>query len=93
MVESKRFENVWDAIEETPEEAAKMTVLSNLMIQVTQIVEQNRWTPCEAAERFHTSPAKMDDLLRGRIYRLTVDDLLEMVGALGRKVRVEIEAA
>jgi len=92
MIEAVRFENVWDAIE-TPEEAAKMKVLSALMIQVLRIIEENHWSPAEATKRFHTTPAKMDDLLEHRIYRFSVDDLLEMAGALGLNVHVEIKAA
>jgi predicted XRE-type DNA-binding protein len=93
MIEVRQFENVWDAIEDSPEEATKMKALSDLMIQVLKIIKDNHWSPAEAATRFHTTSAKMDDLLEHRIYRLTIDDLLEMIGALGRKVHIEIEAA
>ena len=93
MIEYEEFASVWDAIEETPEEAAKMQALGDLMIQITCIVEQNKWSVAEAAERFHTTPVKMNDLLEGRIYRFDIEELVKMAGALGRKVRVEIEAA
>jgi predicted XRE-type DNA-binding protein len=92
MLDSKRFDNVWDAIE-TPEEAAKMKVLSELMMQLLKIIEENRWSSAEATVRLHTTREKIDDLLEHRIYRFRVDDLLEMVGALGRNINVEIEAA
>jgi predicted XRE-type DNA-binding protein len=93
MIESERFESVWDAIEDTPEEAAKMKAISDLMSQVIRIVEENRWSATEAATRFHVSSARMEDLQLGRIYLFSFEDLLAMVGALGRKVRIEIEAA
>jgi predicted XRE-type DNA-binding protein len=35
----------------------------------------------------------MNDLLRGRIVNFSLDALVNMAAALGRKVRVEIEAA
>jgi len=89
----ERYENVWDAIEEDPKEAARMTILSDLMIQVRRIVEQNRWSLVEAADRFQTTPEKVDDVLAGRINRLQPGELFQMVTALGRRVTVEIAAA
>ena len=90
---SEIFECVWDAIEETPAQAAKMRAIADLMIEIGRIIRENKWDAAEAAERFQTTPAKMNDLLDGRIYLFQFDDLLEMVCASGRKVRVEIEAA
>ena len=92
MSENERFGNVWDAIE-TPEEAAKLTACSDLMVQISRIIEENGWSVADAADRFHSPAVAVQDILDGRIDRVRIDDLLAMMGALGRKVRVEIEAA
>jgi predicted XRE-type DNA-binding protein len=90
---TETFESVWDAIEETPEQAAKMRAISDLMMQIDRIVRENKWSAAEAAERFRTRQERMQQLLDGRIDLFQFDDLLEMVAGLGRRVRIEIEAA
>ena len=92
MHEAERFGSVWDAIER-PEDAAKLKACADLMVQIARIIEENSWSVSEAAERFRSTPAAVEDILNGLIDRVRIDDLLAMTGALGRKVRVEIEAA
>ena len=65
-VEYQQFENVWDALCDTPEEAANLTTRSELMIQITQIVKKCGWTQAEAAKRCRITQPRMNDLLRGR---------------------------
>jgi len=89
----EEFESVWDAIESDPKEAAKLKTLSDLMFQVLGIVKENHWSLDEAAKRFKVTPERMDDVLAGRIYLFQPGELFEMVASLGRRVRVEIEAA
>ena len=89
----KRFANVWDAIADTPEEAANLTLRSDLMDEIEAIVKKNGWTQAEAAKRCGVSQPRMNDLLRGRIARFSLDALVNIASALGRKVRVSIEDA
>ena len=48
----KRFESVWDAIEDTPQQAASMRARSHLMIELTELIRREGWTQKVAAERF-----------------------------------------
>jgi predicted XRE-type DNA-binding protein len=80
------FESVWDALADTPEEAA------NLM-KIETIVKKNGWTQAEAAKRCGVSQPRINDLLRGRIARFSLDALVNIAAALGRKVKVRLEAA
>ena len=45
------IDNVWDALEETPEEAASMTLRSDLMTAVRNVVESWQMTQMQAAMR------------------------------------------
>jgi predicted XRE-type DNA-binding protein len=90
---SMRYKNVWDALADTPEEAANLTARSELMYQVEQIVKHEGWTQVEAAKRCGVTQPRMNDLLRGRISLFSLDALVNIVTAMGRKVRVEVEAA
>jgi predicted XRE-type DNA-binding protein len=89
----EEFENVWDALVDTPEEAANLTLRSDLMIKIEKIVEENGWTQKEAAKRCGVSQPRINDLLRGRISRFSLDALVNIASALGRKVRVSLEDA
>jgi len=89
----QEFASVWDALADTPEEAANLTARSDLMIQISEIVKKAGWTQLEAAKRCGVSQPRINDLLRGRIERFSLDALVNIATALGRKVRLEIEAA
>jgi predicted XRE-type DNA-binding protein len=87
------FANVWDAIAETPEEAANLELRYQLMEMISDIVKQSAWTQAEAAKRCGVSQPRVNDLLRGRISRFSVDALVNIAAALGRKVKIQLEAA
>ena len=91
--EYQQLASVWDALADTPEEAANLTARSDLMIQIAEIVKENGWTQTEAAKRCGVTQPRINELLRGRIDRFSLDALVNIAPALGRKVRVEIQAA
>lgn len=89
----KRFANVWDALADTPEEAANLTLRSDLMDEIEAILKKNGWTQAEAAKRCGVTQPRINDLLRGRIARFSLDALVNIAAALGRKVRVSLDDA
>ena len=89
----EKFASVWDAIASSPEEAANLRARSELMIQIIGIIEKNGWTQAEAAKRCGVTQPRINDLLRGRISRFSLDALVNIAAALGRKVKVRLEAA
>ena len=89
----EEFASVWDALEGTREEAANLSLRSELMIGIEAIVRENGWTQAEAAKRCGISQPRMNDLLRGRISRFSLDALVNIASALGRKVTVKLDAA
>jgi predicted XRE-type DNA-binding protein len=92
-LEFEEFENVWDALSDTPEEAANLTLRSDLMMKIETIVKENAWTQAEAAKRCGVTQPRINDLLRGRISRFSLDALVNIASALGRKVRVSLDDA
>ena len=87
------YASVWDAIADTPEEAVNLRVRAELMDQIAAIVKQCGWTQVEAAGRCGVTQPRINDLLRGRIARFSLDALVNMASALGRRVHVELEVA
>lgn len=93
MKKVTEYASVWDAIADTPEEAANLRARAELMQQIEAIVKAAKWTQAEAAKRCGVTQPRMNDLLRGRVSRFSLDALVNMVTALGRRVKVEVEAA
>jgi predicted XRE-type DNA-binding protein len=87
------FSSVWDALADTPEEAANLRLRSALMQQIAAILEANGWTQAEAATRCGVTQPRINDLLRGRIARFSLDALVNIAAALGRKVTVSLDGA
>jgi predicted XRE-type DNA-binding protein len=88
-----RYASVWDALADTPEEAANLRVRSELMDKIAALIESNGWTQVEAASRCAVTQPRISDLLRGRISRFSLDALVNIASALGKRVHVELEPA
>jgi predicted XRE-type DNA-binding protein len=93
MKKSAKYTSVWDALADTPEEAANLRARADLMRQIAAIVKEDGWTQAEAAQRCGVTQPRMNDLLRGRVSRFSLDALVNIATAIGRRVRVDIEAA
>lgn len=93
MNKAKDFSSVWDAIAETPEQAANLRARADLMRSIIAIVKKSKWTQAEAARRCGVTQPRINDLLRGRISRFSLDALVNIAACLGRRVRMKIEAA
>ena len=87
------FASVWDAIADTPEQAANLRARSELMRQITAIVKESNWTQTEAAQRCGVTQPRMNDLLRGRVSRFSLDALVNIATAMGREVHFELQTA
>ncbi len=91
--EVKSYASVWDALAETPEEAANLRLRAALMRQIAAVIERKGWTQAQAAARCGLSQPRINDLLRGRISRFSLDALVNLATALGGKVTVKLTDA
>ena len=78
-----RFESVWDALEDTPVEAANMRARSEFLLAIQSTVEGWGITQREASTRLGVTQPRMNDLLKGRIDRFSLDALLNLAHAAG----------
>jgi predicted XRE-type DNA-binding protein len=92
-LERQSFSNVWDALEDTPAEAAQMSMKSSLMIAIEQKVRSWGGTQAEAAARLGVTQPRLNDLLRGRIGNFSLDALITLAGHAGLVVRLDIADA
>jgi predicted XRE-type DNA-binding protein len=89
----KTYASVWDALADTPEQAANLQARADLMRQIAELIQGEGWKQVEAAERCGVTQPRINDLLRGRVSRFSLDALVNIATALGRRVSVELEAA
>jgi predicted XRE-type DNA-binding protein len=90
---SKTYASVWDAIADTPEQAANLRARAELMQQIAELIQAKGWKQVDAAERCGVTQPRINDLLRGRVSRFSLDALVNIATALGRRVSFELEAA
>lgn len=93
MTKMQKFESVWDAIADTPVEAANLRARSDLMMQIAAIIKASDWKQAEAAAHCGVTQPRINDLLRGRVSRFSLDALVNIATTLGRRVHIELEAA
>lgn len=84
------FNSIWDAIEDTPEQAENMKIRSSLMRSIDERIQAEGWSQQQAAARFRVTQPRVSDLMRGKIEKFTIDTLVNMVVAAGLHVQVDV---
>lgn len=92
-LKKQAFNNVWDALETDPIQRANLTLRSELMIAISKWFEASGYTQKEAAEVLGTTQPRLNDVLKGKIDRCTIDRLVNMLEAAGQHVSIELQAA
>jgi predicted XRE-type DNA-binding protein len=90
---SKRFSNVWDAIEDTPAEVENMKLRSRLMMILKDHIKAQGWTQAEAAKRLKVTQPRISDLMRGKIDLFGLDSLVTMLRAAGLQLEFRVKQA
>ena len=88
----RRFDSVWDAIEDTPQQAASMRARSELMMALQQWMKGEGLTQATAARFFGVTQPRVSDLVRGRINLFSTDTLIDMAATAGLSPHVSIKA-
>ncbi len=87
---NQRFASVWDAIEDTPEEAENMKLRSVLMTALKTHLTRTQMSQTEAAKLFGVTQPRVSDLMRGKINLFGLDALVNMATAAGLHVEMRI---
>jgi predicted XRE-type DNA-binding protein len=90
MTNNQTFATVWDAIEDTPEDAAAMKLRADVMIAITGKVRSWKVTQREAARRLGITQPRLNELLKGRISRFSLDALMVLAPRAGLTVKIAI---
>ena len=87
------FANVWDAIEDDPAVAANMTMRSDLLIALQKRIESWKVTQAQAARRLEITQPRLNDLLRSRINKFSLDTLVNLANRAEIRVSLKINKA
>jgi predicted XRE-type DNA-binding protein len=89
----KTFASVWDAIEDSQSEAASMKARAQLMRVLQKTVRGWNLSQKAAADRLGLTQPRLNDLLRGKIGKFSLDALFDLAGRVGLKVSIALRKA
>jgi len=75
------------------EESENMLIRARLAMAISDLIEAEGWSRRQAAERLHTTEAKLSNITRGKVRSISVDRLINMLAAGGRHVTVTVDRA
>lgn len=93
MKKTQTFANVWGALEDNAEDAAMMTMRSNVMIAIKDEVRSWNTTQGRAARRLSITQPRLNDLLNGKINKFSLDALMTLATRAGLRVRIDVRSA
>lgn len=89
----QRFDSVWDALENSAEEAENMRLRAALTRELQRYVSRVDVTDKAAAKQLAITEPRLAELRRGEIDRFSVDELVGLLGHAGFTVRLEVRPA
>jgi predicted XRE-type DNA-binding protein len=92
-MEIEQVANVWDSLTGSPEEAANMTMRSQLLLAVSDAVKSWNLPQAQAAVRLGITQPRLNDLLRGRIAKFSLDALVNLTARAGLAIRLDVREA
>lgn len=87
---NEQFDSVWDAIEDTPEEAENMKLRAALMMALKKHITSAALSQSQAAKLFGVTQPRVSDLMRGKINLFGLDALVNMAAAAGLHVEMRV---
>ena len=74
-------------------DAENLKLRSELMIAIRKWVKDTGLTQAKAARRLNTTQPVLNDVLKGRYEKFTIDRLVKMLDAAGLRVSVSVKKA
>ncbi|MFM8467632.1 MAG: helix-turn-helix domain-containing protein [Oxalobacteraceae bacterium] len=87
---TQRYDTIWDAVEDSAEQAENMRLRASLMMALERYVTRNGMSQEQAATLLGVSQPRISNLMRGKISLFSLDMLVNMVAAAGLHVEMKI---
>ena len=89
-MEIHTYQSVWDAIADSPEEAANLKLRSQLMDAIKAYIDHEDLTQEEVAKQLGVTRSRVSELVNGRISKFTIDKLVNMATRVGLTTRITV---
>lgn len=89
----KTFDSVFDALADTPAESANMTARADLLLAIRERIKAWDLTQEEAAARLGVTRPRLNDLMRGKLDKFSLDALVNIAAAAGFKLHIALKEA
>jgi predicted XRE-type DNA-binding protein len=73
--------------------AERLSIQSGLALALEREIKGRKWTQAAAAKALGLAQPRVNDLLRGRLDRFSIDALIEYLSRIGVQVRMETSPA
>lgn len=90
---NETYENVWDALADTEQEAANLKARSVLFSAIRQTIENWAIPQEEAAHRLGLTRPRLNDLLRGKLSKFSLDALINIAAAAHLAIEIRVKEA
>ena len=74
-------------------DAANLKIRSQLMVEVRQYFEESGLKQVDAAKILKTTQPRLNDVLKGKIDKCSIDRLVQMLAEAGRHVSITVSNA
>jgi predicted XRE-type DNA-binding protein len=92
-MEVQMFDSVFDALADTPAEAANMKARSELLSAIKARIRSWELPQEAAARRLSITRPRLNDLLQGKLAKFSLDALVNLATASGLTVHVQVAEA
>ena len=86
----RSYRSVWDAIADSPEEAAHLKLRAQLMDAIKAYLDDEGITQAEAAHRLGVPRSRVSELVNDRISKFTIDKLVDMAARVGLHTEITV---
>ena len=87
------FDNVFDAVADTPAEAANMKARAELLSALNARVRSWELSQEAAAKRLGITRPRLNDLMRGKLGKFSLDALVNLTSAAGLVLQIKVADA
>ncbi len=92
-MEAEMFDDVFDALADTPAEAANMKARADLLAVLIERIGSWRLPQEAAAKRLAITRPRLNDLLRGKLGKFSLDALVNLAAAAGLALEIRVREA
>jgi predicted XRE-type DNA-binding protein len=93
MIRQKSTRDVFTDLGFAPAEAENLRIRSAMMRALVAFIRKEKLTQSNAAKRLGVTQPRVSDLMRGKIHRFSIDNLVALLAAAGLRVELKVKRA